>query len=326
MNPERTSVSRIMFKPPNISPNTALYDVASALIDNRVRIIPAVDNDSISGVVRQSAILSRMVDCPDLKEFSAGDLMVSNPVTVDLNSSVAVVRSLMLSKGFSHAPVVDQNGDLKGIITAYDLVGNFFKPRGRVTVGERKGEKERLLNVSIKGVIDRHPLDVTPRTRITIVVREMVTLNKGYCLVVEKHKPVGIITPRDIIGLLNQFKPRIQIPLYIFGLKGEDEAQIELAKRKIERVASRGLQMHPDLLEIVVHGKVSKTDGNKRKYTLKARAVTLKETLAANATGWDLPSVFDIVSDRIDKRLKQVKASEKRSKSRKPRTREQLLA
>ena len=323
LNPERTSVARILFKPPSMGSDTPLYDVASALISNRIRIIPIVDNGSISGVVRQKAVLKRMVDCPDLQEFLAEDLMVSNPVTVDLDSSASIVRNLMLSQGISHAPVVDKNGELEGIITANDLVWNLFRTRDRVTVGERKGEKERLLRVSIKGVVDRHPLDVTPRTKVTEVVREMVTQDKGYCLVIEKRKPVGILTPRDIISVLSDFKPRIHIPLYIFGLKGEDEDQIELAKRKIERAASRGLKMHPDLLEIVIHGKVSKVEGSKRKYTLRARAITPKETLAANATGWDLPGVFDVIADRINKRLKQVKPSARRQ--RRIRVREQLV-
>lgn len=312
MNPERTSVSRIMFKPPSMGPNTPMYDVTEALTNNRIRIIPIAENGTVTGVVRQSEILKKMVDCLDLQEFTAADLMVSDPATVDLNSSAGVVRNLMLSKGISHAPVVDENGDLKGIITANDLVSNFFKPRGRVTVGERKGEKERLLQVSIKGVVDRHPLDVTLKTRITDVIREMISLNKGYCLVVEKKKPVGIITPRDITRLVSEFKPRIQIPLYIFGFKGEDEAQLELAKRKIERVADRALKMHPDWLEIVVHGKIGKAEGNKRRYTVRARVITPKVTLVANVTGWDLLSVFDLLSERIDKRIKQAKPAVKK--------------
>jgi len=309
LNPERTSISRIMFKPPNMQVEAPIYDIAEALISNRIRILPVLEGGSIKGVVKQKAILNKMIHCSDLSEFTAQDLMVSNLVTANSNDSAAIVKNLMLNRGISHTPVIDEKGRLKGIITAADLVSNFFKQRGRVTVGERKGEKEKTLNVSIKGIIDKHPLDVTPKTAITTVVKEMISLNKGYCLVVEKAKPIGIITPRDILSLLSEFKPRIQIPLYIFGLKGEDEGQLELAKRKLERVANRGQKMHPDLLEFVVHGKVSKTAAEKKRYAIKAKVITTKETLSVNAAGWDLPSAFDLLTDRIDKRLKQVKSS-----------------
>ena len=94
-----------------------------------------MQDNSIIGVVRQSSILSKMVDCKDLDEFTVEDLMVQNLQTVDLNSFASVTRNLMLSKGISHVPLVDQDGKLKGIITAKDLVWNFFRPRERVTVG-----------------------------------------------------------------------------------------------------------------------------------------------------------------------------------------------
>lgn len=311
INPERTSVSKVLFKPPAIQVGTPFYDVALALVNNRVRVIPIMDKTTVIGVARQTTILKKMIDSPDLSEFFVEDLMIRNPVTVDLNSSAGVVRNVMLSSGISHAPVVDKDGSLRGIVTAKDLVWTFFKPRERVTIGERKGEKAGLLKIGIKGIVDRHPLHATSKTSVSEVIREMTSLGKGYCLIVEKHKPIGIITPRDVIKLLAEFKPRIQIPLYIFGFDNEDEGQLEMAKRKVERAAGRGLRMHPDLLEVVVHGKASGKEGNKRRYTVKARAVTAKETLAFGATGWSLLDVFDRISDRLDKRLKQIKTTRK---------------
>ncbi len=311
INPERTSVSKVMFKPQPIQVGTPIYDVALALVNSRIRIIPVKNNATIIGVARQTSILKEMSGSPDLSEFFAEDLMIRNPVTVDLNSSGGVVRNVMLKRGISHVPVVDKDGSLRGIVTAKDLVWTFFKPLESVTVGERKGEKAGKLRISVKGIVDKHPLHATAKTPILTVVREMVSLKKGYCLVAEKHKPIGIITPRDIVKLLIDFKPRIQIPLYIFGFENEDETQMELAKRKVERAAGRGLKMHPDLLEVVVHGKARSSEGNKRRYTVKARAVTTKETLAVGVAGWSLLDVFDKISDKLDKRLKQIKTTGK---------------
>ncbi len=311
INPERTSVSAVMYKPPTIQVGTPVYDVALAFVNNRTRISPVMDNTVLMGVARQTTILKKMLGSPDLSEFSAGDLMISNPITVDMNSSAGFVRTVMLKNGISHVPIVDEEGDLSGIVTAKDLVWNFFKPRERATVGEIKGEKISFLKIGIKGIVDRHPLYVTPRTPLGTIIGDMVSLKKGYCLVVEKHKLVGIITPRDILKLLADFKPRIQFPLYIFGFKHEDEAQIELAKRKIERAVGRGLKMHPGILEVVVHGKISSLKGNRRRYTVKARAVMLKETLAFSATGWSVLDVFDKISEMIDRRFKRIKPTEK---------------
>ncbi|NLB76944.1 MAG: CBS domain-containing protein, partial [Crenarchaeota archaeon] len=60
LNPERTSISRIMFKPPNIQVEAPIYDIAEALISNRIRILPVLEGGSIKGVVKQKAILNKM--------------------------------------------------------------------------------------------------------------------------------------------------------------------------------------------------------------------------------------------------------------------------
>ncbi|MCP8313176.1 MAG: CBS domain-containing protein [archaeon] len=304
-HPERTSVSRISFRPPSVSFDTPIYDASLKLVHNRIRILPVMEKESVVGVVRQTKILEKMADCDDLKTFFSEDLMVENLVTVSSDSLVGAVRSIMLKNGISHAPVVDQDGKLKGIITAKDLVWHFVKPRESMRVGEKTGEKIRLLEMRIRGLTDKNPFQVMRRTSILNVVREMIAGKKSYSLVVEKHKPIGIITPRDVISLLTEFRPKIQIPVYIVGFKGQDEGLVQSAKRKIERVARRGLKMHPDLREIVVHGKVSSVTGERRRFTIKARAYTPSSMMAVTAKGWSLLTVFDEICEKLDRRLRR---------------------
>lgn len=150
MHPERSSVSRIAFRPPSLSLDTPIYDVALKLVENRIGMLPITKDHSVEGVVRQTRILEKMADCEDLKDFLSEDLMVKDPFKVYRDSSVGEVRSLMLKRGISHTPVVDQEGKLRGLVTAKDIVWNFFKPRERVTVGERRGEKPRIFKMDIK--------------------------------------------------------------------------------------------------------------------------------------------------------------------------------
>lgn len=303
-HPRRTSVSKIAFRPPSISPSTPIHDASLKLVRNRIRILPIIENESVIGVARQSKILEKMADCYDLREFVAEDLMVEKLVTVSRESSMGTVRSIMLREGISHAPVVDKDGRLKGIITARDLVWHYVKPRESMRVGERTGEKIRLFEMGIKGLTDKTPLRVTRRTAMFDVVSEMATRKKGYSLVVEKRKPIGIITPRDVISLLTEFRPRIQIPVYMVGFKDQEEVLVQSAKKKIARVARRGLKIHPGIQEIVVHGKVSSMTGQRKRFMVKARAYT-PSVLAVTVKGWALLKVFDELSEKLDRRLRK---------------------
>jgi ribosome-associated translation inhibitor RaiA len=138
----------------------------------------------------------------------------------------------------------------------------------------------------------------------------MLALKKGYCLVVEKNKPIGIITPRDILSLLAQFVPVVQIPVYVIGFKDYEKDLVQLATRKIELVAARALKTNPDLEEIILDGKAHSAGGETR-FTVKARAYMSSKMLTVTAQSWSLQTVFDEIGAKLDARLRQKK--EKRS-------------
>ncbi|MEM3383796.1 MAG: CBS domain-containing protein [Nitrososphaerales archaeon] len=304
-HPERTPVFKISFRPPSISPITPIYDASSKLVQNKIRILPVLENKSVVGVVRQTTILEKMANCEDLKKFLSEDLMVKNLVTVSIDSSIGVVKSVMLKNGISHIPLVNREGELKGLVTAKDLVWHFIKPRESMKAGEKIGKKVKFPEMGIKGLTDINPLQVTRRTPIMDVVQEMINRKKSYSLVVENRKPVGIITPRDIISLLLEFRPIIQIPVHIIGFKDQDEGLIQSVKRKIERIARRGLRMHPNLQEIVVHGKVGSVTGERKRFIIKAKVHTPSREIVVTAEGWDLLTVFDKICEKLDRRLSQ---------------------
>jgi len=314
-HPERTSVSKIAFSPPNITPDTPIYEASQKLVSSRIRILPVVENESVVGVVRQTKILEKMTNCEDLEECTAEKLMVENPVTVESDFSIGVIRDLMIRNGISHTPVVDKDGKLRGMITAKDLVWNFIKPSESQTVGERKGETIRIWNMSMKGMIDMAPLYVTRRTSILDVISEMSTLKMGYYLVVEKQKPIGIITPRDILSLLAQFTPKAQIPVYVVGFKDFDKDLVQSAMKKINRVARRGLTYHPDLQEIIVDGRVKSRRGEEKRFEIKARAHMPSNMLSITVEGWSLPTLFDEVSEKLEASLRQIKGKRKTQRS-----------
>jgi CBS domain-containing protein/ribosome-associated translation inhibitor RaiA len=309
-HPDKTSVSNIASSPPNITPDTRVYDASRQMVQNRVRILPVTENESVVGVVRQTKILEKMADCKDIGDCASENLMVENLITVQPDFSIGVIRSIMLKNGISHTPIVDRDGKLKGIITAKDLVSQFIKPSESETVGELKGENIRILDMGTR-IIESSPLQVTRRTRILDVIHEMLTLKKGYCLVVEKNKPIGIITPRDILSLLAQFEPVVQIPVYVIGFKDCEKDLVQSATRKIELVAARALKTNPDLEEIIVDGKAHSAGGEETRFTVKARAYMSSKMLTIAAESWSLQTVFDEIGAKLDARFRQKK--EKRS-------------
>jgi CBS domain-containing protein/ribosome-associated translation inhibitor RaiA len=304
-HPERTSITKIAIRPPSINPNTPIYEASLKLVRNNIRIVPVLEDDSLVGVVRQTKLLERLTDCDDLKDHISEEFMIENPITLTRDSSVGVARSFMLRNGISHAPVVDKKGQVIGIITAKNLIWQYVKPSQSIKTGDKRGEKMRRLEIGIKGISDKNPLTVARNTSISKVVNEMVSQKQTCALVVEKSKLIGIITPRDVISILTAFKPTIQIPVYMIGFKNEQSEVKDSMKRKVERVAIRGLKKHPNLSEIVVHGKINQIRGQQKIYSLKARTFSPSGIMAVNAKGWSMLNAFDDLCDKLDRRLRK---------------------
>ena len=54
--------------------------------------------------------------------LQVGDVMASEPITIDLSASMEDVAKIFASHGLHSAPVVDENDKCVGIITASDFV------------------------------------------------------------------------------------------------------------------------------------------------------------------------------------------------------------
>ena len=54
--------------------------------------------------------------------MKAADVMVSNVITVGVNASIGEVAAILLNNHVSAAPVVDEKGELVGIVSEGDLI------------------------------------------------------------------------------------------------------------------------------------------------------------------------------------------------------------
>lgn len=310
VHPERSTVGSISSASHlNLFPRSRVYDAAATLVDNRIRLLPVIEGGKVLGVVSQREILRSMAGCVDLREFFAEDVMTRNPTAVERDATIGLARSLMLRGRISHLPVIGRNKTLFGLVTAKDLVWNFVKPAESTKVGERAGERLDWTRMTISGLADRHPLESTSTTRVSVITRDMIEKNRSCCVVVKESKPIGVITPRDVVALLKQFKPRLQIPLFIVGVEDVDDDEVAHARRKIERVAVRGLKMYPEIQEIIVHAKTSPPHlGGRRRTSARVRVYTNTEVLGVKSEGWSsFPSMVDDLCRKLDARLRAEK-------------------
>jgi RNA polymerase-binding protein DksA len=136
-----------------------------------------------------------------LGKIAVGDIMQVNPITVKADDSLNVAAELLAAHKIRHLPVIDDVGDIQGIISDRDLLGVVLRigPWKNARQLEDPWIKTRVCEVMTK----------TPETIISEIdifeAGAILLENKISCLpVVEGTQLVGIITESDFVKLVCQ--------------------------------------------------------------------------------------------------------------------------
>lgn len=151
---------------------------------------------------------------------TAEDLMTSNPVSIREKATLKEAVALLIDKGISAAPVIDNAGRPTGVLSRSDLLVHdreqveYLKPvpeyfdRDELTAPS--GEKlppgfqvERVDQTSVKELMTPVVFSVRPETPAARVVEDMVNLKVHRLFVVDESGVlVGVISALDVLRYL----------------------------------------------------------------------------------------------------------------------------
>jgi acetoin utilization protein AcuB len=123
------------------------------------------------------------------------DQMTPNPITGHPDMSATDAQELMISKGFRHLPILDEDDKLIGLITKGSLAGSL--PADTTNLS-RFEISYVLAKIKVRSIMVKDLVTATPDTPIEIAARMMADHLIGCLPVIENDKLVGIITDRDL--------------------------------------------------------------------------------------------------------------------------------
>ncbi len=149
--------------------------------------------------------------------LKASDIMNKDVITVTKDTSVDTLGRLFIEKNISGAPVLDEDGNLFGIVTENDLINqnkrlhiptmlrlfDAFIPLGGF--GSVEEEIKRMSASKASEICAREVVTVSPETTLQDIATIMAEKGKHLLPVVSSGKIVGIISKIDIIkGILGE--------------------------------------------------------------------------------------------------------------------------
>jgi CBS domain-containing protein len=111
-------------KPLTVKPTTPVGDVLKLMVDRRIGCIVVEEGGKPVGIFSERDALRKLnVDAATLSDHPVSEFMTPQPQTLVANAKIAYAVQRMDLGGYRHLPIVKDDGELVGIISARDIIG-----------------------------------------------------------------------------------------------------------------------------------------------------------------------------------------------------------
>ncbi len=178
-------------KATTLEPDRSLQDVRKTMLNfNTDRLVVITEEYKPIGIITEKDIMRLIheyASSEPIDKIKLGDVMSANLITVWEESNLNRCVRIMLDKDISSIIVTDDKYILRGILTKIDVISAYAKYfTGVYLVGD---------------FMTKNVLTVAPDETLHKILLLMINNNVSRVVVTKNHKPVGVITERDIMSL-----------------------------------------------------------------------------------------------------------------------------
>jgi CBS domain-containing protein len=297
--PLTTKVEHFMTTPPKLASDVSITTVAEMLMSSGFRALPITTHGKkLAGIVSRNDLLKGIAQVRKLADMEIENIMTKKPQCILESDNVSKARNMMKQLSMRTLPVVDKKENLVGVVGVRDIA-TIWTPKTKESRGELSGEKISL-DVEVKSIMNSDPISIGTDGKVKDVIKLMNDHDVSSILICDDNKPIGIITPLDLIELLVRAQERESLYVQITGLDEEDtdyyDDMYELIRKYMKKInkieKTRLFSIH-----VVQYHDRSLV----KEYELRARLSTHKHMFYAQSEGWDLMGSLDEVLATLEK-------------------------
>ncbi len=116
-------VRRIMTKDfVTVSPSDSIDHVTNLIFETRIQQIPVVEGKVLVGMITAYDMWKYSTQSDQVAGLTVGDLMTKKVLAITPKDKVGTAAELFMDRRFKTIPVVNLRHELKGVITAFDVI------------------------------------------------------------------------------------------------------------------------------------------------------------------------------------------------------------
>ncbi len=120
-------VKKYMTKNPLVlTSNEDVNNAFNLLLEKGIRQAPVIDRGELVGIVSDRDLRMAMVQNLKMNNLTVGIIMTKDPVTITEDSTVTEASKLIGIGKFNAIPVIEESGELTGIISTTDILKCFL--------------------------------------------------------------------------------------------------------------------------------------------------------------------------------------------------------
>jgi CBS domain-containing protein len=299
--PPKTKLENCLYRPPILSPDTIIWDIAKLMIEAKVYFLPVMSNNTFLGIVTVNRLLRAVEKSKDREPIA---IATSNRlITISKKATLSDAYQLMKDKQISRLPVVSETEKLVGIATRYDIQQAFSEPQKKPRFLSRMGNKQSLTDQPLEKYYKKMVVTLPQDTNGNKIVEMLLTHNVGSVVLIDKNrKPQSIVSTHDILQAISRQRPKtgshvsIEAPddfIYTVQLQ---ELLSKHTKKFMERYRMRRIVVHVSL-----HKNAS---GDIRQYTVQIQAIN-NEQRVSNDSNFDWKIAARGALEKMDKQLRR---------------------
>ncbi|WP_225334841.1 CBS domain-containing protein [Halomicrobium urmianum] len=296
----------MMRSAPQVERHDDVREVARVLVEGGVKVAPVFEGDSLWGIVSGDAILRAVLE--NLDAITIADIYTEDVVTITEDTDLGQAINLLREHGISRLPVLDDEGDLSGMVTTHDIVDVAVRDMQRNTTGDRAGEQDRILDLPIYDVMNS-PVQTTSLDESVRNAVERMFENDFAGLVVtpesDDTRVAGIVTKTDVLRALT-FTQEEAMDVQITNISLLDTISRQDIRERIAGVAEKYQDMQVRHAHVRFHEHREKLRGTPL-IQCQIRMRTTKGQAAGTGEGYGAESAFGVALDKLQRNVLEIK-------------------
>lgn len=192
-------VSQIMIEPVTIDKDQRLSYALEQLNKKGIERLVVVQDGTVTGILTYADIADRLgvskVVALSIKRLHVSSAMTDTVITVKPDGDITEVAQLMIERGMSGCPVVDDDDKLVGVITKFQIIKLV----------------DRFDKIKVSALMTKEDiLQVNPVTRLVKARGDMLAAGYSGLPVTDGGRVLGLITERMVADAMARFT--VEVP------------------------------------------------------------------------------------------------------------------